>query len=224
MRESSADTSLLLRPSSSSRWVQSTFRRMHAHDVRSLAIWPPYRPLPEKLQRPFGAGISPILASAGLDMTVVLTPCAPPSVANTKVTNPLATNSVCVFEDAYYHRVAYTSALYPIICHARQARLLMCVRDRSVTLWRILARPMSPLDPMADDDLTSLKNVNAQEGEQGDGYEKLFDLDISCHTNLLKGSMSDNGKWMAVSDRYEAKLFSLDAVVSRKVMQSVESR
>src|SRR5882757_5063458 len=74
---------------SSSRWVQSSSRRMHSHDVRSLVTWPPYTALPSSHKRQFPLNIAPVLASGGLDMCVILTPAAMSvSTTVTKVVNP----------------------------------------------------------------------------------------------------------------------------------------
>lgn len=190
---------------------------MHAHDVRGLAIWPPYRPLPERYQRPFNLGISPVLASAGLDMSIVLTPCAAATTTaatntTTQLINPLAASAFCNFEDAYYHRMPYTSAMRPVLFCARRARLLMCVKDKSVSVYRILEREIVPISEalLGMDDLEGNDESASAVKKEAGGYEKLFDMDILSHTNLTTGAISDDGKWMAISDRYEVKLFALD--------------
>ncbi|KAN0066210.1 U3 small nucleolar RNA-associated protein [Thecaphora frezii] len=73
-------------PSTSSkrgRWVQIAARRLHAHDIRSLAIDPPYEPLlsVEALSRGLDTPVRklPILISGGVDFNLILTPASSPS-------------------------------------------------------------------------------------------------------------------------------------------------
>ncbi|EST09864.1 WD40 repeat [Kalmanozyma brasiliensis GHG001] len=67
------------------RWIQIATRRLHAHDIRALALDPPYSPLDAAQAIARGADDSiapsrlPILLSGGVDFNLVLTPAAPPS-------------------------------------------------------------------------------------------------------------------------------------------------
>jgi U3 small nucleolar RNA-associated protein 4 len=188
----------------SNRWVQTSSRRMHAHDVRTLAIWPSYTPLPPSHKRDVPLEIAPILASGGLDMSVNLTPAALPSSTFTKVVNPLATSIHATFEDSYHRRLNYstgpssTCALYV----SRKARLISCMRDSGLTVWKILKKPS------ADED-------EALQVEQEDtSWEKCLEMEFDLHTNLVASAISEDGKWIVVSDIYETKLFSLQTDVS----------
>ncbi|KAJ3817114.1 hypothetical protein F5880DRAFT_1632021 [Lentinula raphanica] len=123
---------------SKTRWTQTSSRRMHAHDVRSLAIWPPYTPLPPSHKQQFPSEIAPVIASGGLDMSVVVTPAAlPSSTLLSKVINPLATSVHATFDNSYHRRLAYSSgpSSTSAIHIARQAHLLTCTRDSRVSIW-----------------------------------------------------------------------------------------
>ncbi|EGO03768.1 hypothetical protein SERLA73DRAFT_102051 [Serpula lacrymans var. lacrymans S7.3] len=187
-------------PSSPSRWIQSCSRRMHSHDVRSLAIWPPYSPLPHSYNRKIynGQPIAPVLASAGLDMSVVLTPALSTMMTTSmiapRIVNPLATSAVSTFEDAYYRRVPYSST----ICVARRARLIACMQETGLNIWRILERAEVDSDP---------GGLNG--GEERSAWKKMVEMDIHTRTNLIACALSDDGRWLVVSDLYEAKLFEL---------------
>ncbi|EPQ32423.1 uncharacterized protein PFL1_00619 [Pseudozyma flocculosa PF-1] len=65
------------------RWVQIAARRLHAHDIRSLAIDPPYDPMlsVDALAQGVGTAVGklPILLSGGVDFNLILTPASPPS-------------------------------------------------------------------------------------------------------------------------------------------------
>ncbi|TKY90473.1 hypothetical protein EX895_000471 [Sporisorium graminicola] len=67
------------------RWIQIASRRLHAHDIRALALDPPYSPLDAAQAIISGTDANPapsrlpILLSGGVDFNLVLTPAAPPS-------------------------------------------------------------------------------------------------------------------------------------------------
>ena len=172
---------------------------MHSHDVRALAMWPPYSVLPSSHKRHFPVDIVPILASGGLDMSVVLTPAALPAATMVKVINPLATSTDCTFEDSYHRRLAYTSgpSCTSAIQVAQQARLVSCMRDSGLSVWRIHRERL----PLSDEGVGNISNAV--------GWEKVLEMDFKVQTNLVASAISDDGCWLAVSDWYETKLFSL---------------
>ncbi|KII93432.1 hypothetical protein PLICRDRAFT_152118 [Plicaturopsis crispa FD-325 SS-3] len=188
--------------SSSTRWAQTSSRRLHSHDVRALAIWPPYTPLPSSHKRQYPIDVAPILASGGLDMSVVVTPAALPTSTITKIINPLATSSVSTFEDSYHRRLAYPSAPASTssVKISREARLVVCMRDTSLSIWRILSKSSS---------LEEQYMYSPDETPQA-GWEPVLDMDLDAQTNLVSSAISDDGRWLVVSDVYEAKLFKLE--------------
>lgn len=191
---------------SSGRWIQACSRRMHSHDVRALATWPPYTVLPPSHKRQFSMDVAPILASGGLDMSVVLTPAALPSATLIKVINPLATSTDCTFEDSYHRRLAYTSgpSCTSAIQIARQARLMSCMHDAGLSVWRVPPKRVTSNGENLDEDISDVAD-----------WEKVLEMDLKVQTNLLASAISDDGRWIAVSDLYETKLFSLTTGVSR---------
>ncbi|KAI0762616.1 WD40 repeat-like protein [Fomes fomentarius] len=185
------------------RWVQSCSRRLHSHDVRALAIWPPHTPLPPSYQRHYSSDIAPILASGGLDMSVVVTPAALPTATLTgKIMNPLSTSTQATFEDAYHRRLAYTSgtASASAVHLARKARLVMCTREAGLTVWRVAKRKHRGEDADPDEE-----GPSTQDG----GWERVLDMDLNVQTNIVTGAISDDGSWIAVADWYETKLFQI---------------
>lgn len=180
------------------RWAQTASRRMHSHDVRALASWPPYMPLPANYKRTYPLDMAPILVSGGLDMSVVLSPAALPESTVTKVINPLVTSTEATFGDAYHRRMAYTVG--NTIHVSRNKRLVLCLREAGLSVWRILKRP--------EEEVTE----EPQEGEVepwSGGWEKVLEMELNVTSNLVAGEISEDGRWLAVSDMYEAKLFSL---------------
>lgn len=174
---------------------------MHSHDIRALAIWPPYTPLPSAHKRQFPIDVAPVLASGGLDMSVVLTPAALPTSTVVKVTNPLNTSMEATFEDAYHRKLAYVAP--GIVRVARGARLVSCAREAGLTVWRIQKKPDEKAALSRE-----LQDAEEQEPFAG-GWEKVLEMDLNVHSNITQHEISDDGKWLAVSDLYESKLFSL---------------
>ncbi|KAF7339657.1 WD-REPEATS-REGION domain-containing protein [Mycena sanguinolenta] len=189
--------------SSARRWIQTSSRRMHSHDVRALVIWPPYTTLPPSHKRQFPMDIAPILASGGLDMSVVVTPAALPTSTVVKIVNPISTSTHSTFEDSYHRRLAYSSgpSSSSAIHVAREARLLCCARDAGLGIWRINKKPART----ADEEATTEGDIDAA------GWEKVLDMELNVHTNLLATAISSNGRWLVLSDLYESKLFSLSS-------------
>ncbi|EIW86524.1 WD40 repeat-like protein [Coniophora puteana RWD-64-598 SS2] len=185
--------------SASGRWTQSTSRRMHSHDVRALAMWPPYAPLPPAHKRK-ARTVAPILVSGGLDMSVVLTPAlaakATSSAAAPCMVNPIANGVVMTFEDSYYRRIGYSAK----ICFSRQARLVASMHESGVTIWRVLKTPTL-------DDI--VQAVDNDQPEPKGGWEKALDMELNVRTNLIAIALSDNGRWLVASDMYESRLFQL---------------
>lgn len=200
---STEQSSILSR--SSTRWIQSVTRRLHSHDVRALAIWPPYSPLPPSHRRQFPLDVAPVLASGGLDMSVVVAPAALPTSTITKVINPLGTSQVATFEDSYQRRLAYSSGPHnsSAVYLARRARLLLCQRDAGASIWRIHPKQA----PSYGED--GAEELPHAEG----GWEPVIDLDLMVNTNIMASAISDDGEWVAISDWYESKLFHMEKLV-----------
>ena len=180
---------------------------MHSHDVRSLAIWPPFMPLPSSYRHNFPVNVAPILASGGLDMSVVLTPAATPcNTTVSKVTNPLSTSVVATFEDSYHRKLGYSTGFSGTgrIKVARKKHLVLSAQDRSINLWRIFDRDTNHADA----------SNPTEDGAIPEGWKKVLEMDLNVQSNIVSCDVSDNGEWIAVSDWHEIKLFRLTFAVS----------
>jgi U3 small nucleolar RNA-associated protein 4 len=177
--------------------------------VRALAAWPPYTPLAPVHQRHartrLPTEVAPILASGGLDMSVVLTPAALARATAHRLVNSLGTSQAATFEDGYQRRIAYatgaagTSALRL----ARTARVLMLAADAAVSLWRIAPRPAgSPKQEWEEEE-------EEEEKAREEGWEKILEMELNVQTNIIASAISDDASWLVVSDAYETKLFSM---------------
>lgn len=139
-------------------------------------------------------------------MSVVLTPAATSaSTTMAKVINPLGTSAVSTFEDSYHRKVGYATGFAGVgkIRVARQARLVLAAQDESVSVWRILERKK-----------TTVGEEETEGEELGGGWEKVLEMDLNVQSNIVACDISDDGKWIAVADWYETKLFRLETTVS----------
>lgn len=139
-------------------------------------------------------------------MSIALTPALPASMTSSsiapRVVNPLTTRVTTTFEDSYYRRIAYTAAM----CVSRRARLVASIHETGVNIWRVLCIPDSDIivngvDPSTDPETRT-------------SWEKVLEMDLNVRTNLIASALSDDGRWLVVSDLYEAKLFQLSFNVS----------
>lgn len=201
---------------------------MHSHDVRAIATWPPYTPLPpsflkqhHKNRSYFPTDVAPIIASGGLDMNLVLAPAALPSSSVVRVTNPLDTSTVATFEDAYHRRIAYPQEGRVQV--AKESRLVSCVREAGLTVWRIADKPAGSTQNSGDEDrmdedvpITAKFTIPTSEDDErfAGGWEKVLEMDLKVSSNIVAHRISDDGLWLAISDIYETKIFRLQTDVS----------
>jgi len=91
---------------------------------------------------------------------------------------------------------------------ARQARLITCARDAGLTVWRIQKKPGGA----GTEEEPALEGIEAVSFEGG--WEKVLEMEFNVNSNLVAHQISDDGKWLVISDIYETKLFVLDQDVS----------
>ncbi|WWC64991.1 uncharacterized protein I303_107605 [Kwoniella dejecticola CBS 10117] len=169
--------------SSGSQWLLTSTKRVHSHDVRALSIFPPYVPAP--LAVPINPHYAPVLASGGWDMSLILTPAASPdSTARNPLGKAKGANRA-IFEESFSRKMGYLSGgrANDRIAFAPQARLMLGRKERGVGIWKVL--------------------------EDEGGWEKCLEMELRLRTNLVSSNISPDGKWLAVSDLYETKLFHL---------------
>lgn len=176
-------------------WVLASAKRLHAHDVRALAVWPPYVPVPTTTNTKHGTsivgggGYAPVLASGGWDMSPTFTPASHPSSPSlpSPLSRPSQSQTQPTFESTHPRRMGYLSsgllASSSPITFSPSARLVVGKRDRGVGIWRV--HP----------------NEN--------GWEKLLEMELRLRTTIIATTISEQGKYLAVSDLYETKLFKL---------------
>ncbi|KAG9075096.1 U3 small nucleolar RNA-associated protein [Ceratobasidium sp. UAMH 11750] len=177
----------------SGKWVQTTSRRIHSHDVRALAMWPPYSPsFPSQNDTH-----APLLISAGLDMGIAVTPASAPS--STPI-NPLLTSAATTFQDAFQRRIGHPVSAGGVVLASR-AKMVVSCSGRVVGIWRLPERTSG-----------AINELNPGVGGGGADWEKLLEMELRFRTNLTASAISADGQWLAVADAWETKLFKLEEV------------
>lgn len=180
-------------------WAPTATRRLHAHDIRSLAMDPPFV-FPSG--GPAIVNRIPVLVSGGLDFHIVLTPAAPASQAwraapraRDADTNPVSSSASTSFADTTQRRLAYVppAARCRVVAVAPERRWIVLRRETSVGIWALGEAP----------------------------WRKVTELELRVRSNLGAVAVSADGRFLAASDLYETKLFELmakgDAIVPRRV-------
>ncbi|GAA6025888.1 hypothetical protein JCM10207_008829, partial [Rhodosporidiobolus poonsookiae] len=221
------------------RWIQASGRRLHSHDVRSIVISPPYSfPLPSSSSAKPQTPLVPVMTSAGLDLSLILTAVSPAPASTTgkkrsaaALKNPISDVPSIEFESTTHRRAAYVpQRSLPFSVASGQGtseapRLLICRRDRGVGVWRLddpkrsgsnlgLGANAAPLQrPRWGRKQFELGLDGAEQEDEEEvgttGYEKVAELDLKTQTNLISSAVSNDGRWLAVADLYETKLFRL---------------
>ncbi|GAA5832351.1 hypothetical protein JCM11251_006420 [Rhodosporidiobolus azoricus] len=237
------------------RWIQSSGRRLHSHDVRAIVISPPYAlPLPSLAPASSSSPkklLVPVMTSAGLDLSLILTPVSPAPSASSAASgkkrpaslpNPISDVASTEFESTTHRRAAYIpqrSRPFSVASGGDSTpRLLLCRRDRGVGIWKLedpkragpsvaLGGNAAPLQGAR----WGRKKFGAEAGEEDEeeeevgttGYEKVAELELKVQTNLISSAVSTDGRWLAVSDLYETKLFRLQWRAGDLVPRRVKS-
>lgn len=169
-------------------WAHTATRRLHAHDIRALAVDPPF-----DIQRASTSAIVPtrlpVLVSGGIDFHLVLTPAAPQR--GPPFANPISSSASTRFADTTQRRVPFVpqnaragvaGGAVVKMCDAR--RWIVLRRDTSVAIWALSDDAERP-------------------------WHKLCELELRTRSNLVEATVSPDGAYLAVSDLYETKLFAL---------------
>ncbi|GAA5991155.1 hypothetical protein JCM10908_006563 [Rhodotorula pacifica] len=179
----------------------------------------------------------PLMTSGGLDLSLIFTPVSSATLASSSkkrsLPNPVSDAPSTEFESTIHRRAAYVPqrgrpfAVSPSSSAADAARLLVCRRDRSVGIWRLddpkrggstfgVGANAAPLQKPRWGRSSFELGLDGQDGRAEEeqevgttGYEKLVELDLKLQTNLIASAISHDGKWLAVSDLYETKVFRL---------------
>lgn len=192
-------------------WVHTGTRRLHAHDIRALAIDPPFDMAAAARGRTNVSRL-PVLVSGGMDFSVVMTPASPASQFHWRTTsaaqrpklaggakalgnmlNPISSATTTAFADTTQRRIPFVplSSRSGIaggavvgVCAAR--RWIVLRRDQSVGIWA--------LPPQGT----------------ADSWAKVAELQLRLRSNLVSVALSPDGRFLAASDAYETKLLALD--------------
>lgn len=178
------------------QWAHTGTRRLHAHDIRALAIDPPFdMAAAARTSGTLSVPRLPVLVSGGVDFNVVMTPAAPAAQYHWRIRssdtpahgNPISSTDATAFADTTQRRIPFVpqSARTGVagggavsVCPGR--RWLVLRRDTSIAIWHI--------------------------DEQ---WSKVAELELRVRSNLAAVAVSSDGHFLAASDAYETKLFEL---------------
>ncbi|GAA5858707.1 hypothetical protein JCM1840_006524 [Sporobolomyces johnsonii] len=181
----------------------------------------------------------PVMTSGGLDLSLILTAVspAPPTKSRkgsanaTALENPVSNVPSIEFESTTHRRAAYVpqrARAFNVSSAGAEGRLLVARRERSVGVWR-LEDPKKKAGSegvqqrwgsgkgkvtlgLREKDEEDEEDEDDEEEEVGKpGWQKVTELELKLKTNLVSSAVSSDGKWLAVSDLYETKLFRLSS-------------
>lgn len=195
-------------PDVRSRWELTQARRIHAHDVRALALSPHHTltsPTPPSHVSALQTHSIPLIISGGLDFSPIFTPAATAHFSSSKSPHhPLADSENLSFQEGFIRRGSYIPQRSSPVCLARQAKLLISRSESSINLWAIHGPSKAAL-PI---------NVNGRQ-QDPPAWDKILQMDINARTNLIAHAVSPDGSWLALSDAFEVKVYKLKYSVSR---------
>lgn len=181
------------------RWIQSSGRRLHSHDVRAIVVSPLYEPFASASTSSSAStsnksSLVPVMTSAGLDLSLILTPAANPIPSSSKrqlpPANPVSNNVAITFEHTVHRRASYVpqrSGPFSVTTQPSKdlGRLLIGRRERSVGIWR-LGQPSTTAERAPEDESHSEADSEDDEDDvlarrtQSGGWEKLIDLEFKA--------------------------------------------
>lgn len=210
------------------KWTHMATRRLHAHDVKALAIDPVPSIVPGS--RPKGRSVVPVLVSASTDYNVVLTPASPPSQVSlsrqTKsrrgrktvaafvegLANPVSSNPITSFASTTQRRLPFV----PVRCSASSwagsgsGSVLIC----SKRSW-IVHRSHATVEVWQLGEHISTGNAAllppAPAGERSEtSYRLLLQMEMNKRSSkLIAHAISLDGAFLAISSLSETKVYSL---------------
>lgn len=209
------------------KWVITSTRRMHSHDVKALTI-EPSQDLLEYARRngkPSVPNRVPILLSGGIDMTLVMCTAAPPGLnlenlaaastsRSTIHRNPISSSGILTFADTFQRRLAYVPSstrggARVTLCAAK--RWLFLRRDTGISIWSVdqaISKVTERQEPLS----ASLYAQQPAPPINEPQYTKILDMALQCHTSLISSAISHDGTWLAISDLYTTKIYKLEVL------------
>lgn len=229
--------------SGGARWMTTAVRRLHAHDIRALAIEPNFdittaaQAVQDRLaKKPGQDGGSrvPLLASGGTDCMVTFTPAATVSgggkfaAPKGKAKGKPASDN---FADAFYRKAPYVPGSTRASLVGGGSVALVCPGKR----WIVLRHEKEVRDDagfrrehtiaiwslpsravLRDESLGAAPIASVISGEDGQ-WKKIIEMQFQARTPLISHAISPDGQLLALSDLYETKLFRLHPRAEDKV-------
>lgn len=143
-----------------------------------------------------------------------MTPCSTPGSRNDGLPNPLVplanSTSSTVLGEAYYRKMGGLNgadASTISVTKSEDSRLVVCRREGGLGVWRVAGKKQSS-------------------GKQAvGGWEKVIEMELKKSTTaMIASAVSADGKWLAVSDLGETKLFGLETLSNVSRVSSLSLR
>ncbi|UZJ55037.1 hypothetical protein CBS101457_004357 [Exobasidium rhododendri] len=227
------------------KWITTGTRRLHAHDIRALAIDPPFS-LHHSSKPEQENDRVPILVSGGSDFNLVFTPASPPSrlaplsvsgkkksvkgssmrhaIARFDHINPISTSPLTTFTDTIQRRVSFVPSTGRgsslggggVIRMCPSKRWLLLRREKSVGIWQL----SPPRESGQQDIEEGLANGVTPSPPT---WIKVLEMQMKLRSNIVCAEISNDGRFMAVGDLYETKLYELLTFGSEVTPKKVKS-
>lgn len=154
-------------------------------------------------------------------MTLTSTAIAPPSsrTSHNPVFNPFMKGQAHGLEDAFVRRTGYAqlgAAGGRIVQLAKGARYVLCRKDSSISVWALPDKQASSSSSLSLSTGTLDQPKDETRGSRtGMEWRKLLEMELKVDTTIVSSALSEDGRWIAVSDAYETKLFRLIPAVGQ---------
>ncbi|PWN28478.1 hypothetical protein BDZ90DRAFT_278841 [Jaminaea rosea] len=211
------------------KWAHVATRRLHAHDVKALVI-DPAPSVRTAANKGSASAVTPILVSASADYNVVLTPASPPSQMSVKkggnkarqleaagAVNPVSSNPITTFASTTQRRVPYvpSSSSGSSLAGSGAGSVTLCASKgwavsrsaSTIEVWEM--RP--PASPEVGIGSLTLQPQSLPADQPP--YIRLLQMEMTKRRSaLIAHAISPSGRWLAVSDLRETKLYSLKSL------------
>lgn len=186
------------------KWIHTHSRRLHAHDVRAIAVSPSFSSLfPGKSSTSspsLATSRVPVVISGGYDFSLIYTPAATASTP-TNLRNPVSDSNSLTFASSIQRKASYMpQRASSIVSLAREAGIIAERTIQGINLWTLKALDASDAS-------------GRSASTQGQQYKKMLEMELNTQTNLISSAISDDGHWLAASDAYETRLWRLKTQV-----------
>lgn len=154
------------------KWIHTHSRRLHAHDVRAIAVSPSYSSLfPGKAttsSTSLATSRVPVIISGGYDFSLIYTPAATASTP-TNLRNPVSDSNNLTFASSIQRKASYMpQRASSIVSLAREAGIIAERTIQGINLWTLKA-------------LDANDASGRKASTQGQQYKKMLEMELNAN-------------------------------------------